>query len=186
MNKKDLSLRSIERTDAAYLMGLMNQEQVAQRSMLGEKVTLPRALQSVKESQDPDNALDMWMIMRGTKRLGKVNSIQLGEGDVLLGYSVSPEQKNKGVATEAVRQLIALLTSPMDSRLRGNDEKMGSNKSIRRLQALVEPDNIASIRVLEKNDFGLVGLIERSASLGSGANRDLLLYEIDYNEKRED
>ncbi len=164
MTNTTITLRPVEHADAAYLMGLMNHEQVADRSMLTQHVTLPRALQSIKEAQDPSNVLDMWMVIRGKKRVGKVNSIRLGNGDVLLGFSVSPECQGKGAATEGLRQLIALLTNKKDK--------------LNRLQALVEPDNMPSKRVLEKNDFGLVGLIERSATLGSGANRDLLLYEI--------
>ncbi len=60
------------------------------------------------------------------------------QGTVEIGYSIVPAYRNRGLATEAIRALTAwALEQP----------------GVRRVVAACEPDNTASIRVLEKAGF---------------------------------
>lgn len=79
-----------------------------------------------------------------------------------LGYTFHRGHWGKGYATEAVSQLLEI----------GFDTLL-----LERISASCHPDNIGSIRVLEKSGFTLEGRL-RSHRLARGARRDSLLYSI--------
>ena len=55
-----------------------------------------------------------------------------------IGYMLSPEFKGKGIVTEAIQLIV----------------KYGFNEmNMHSLEAIIDPENIASARVLEKNNF---------------------------------
>ncbi|MBQ9535599.1 MAG: GNAT family N-acetyltransferase [Clostridia bacterium] len=79
-----------------------------------------------------------------------------------LGYYIAEEYWNKGVCTEAVRQLAAHILESSD---------------IIRIFAEAYEDNIASCRVLEKAGFSFEGLM-RKAAIKNGVVKDIKLYAL--------
>lgn len=69
--------------------------------------------------------------------------------DAEIGYFLLNEYSSKGIATEAVRQICRIAFSKLD---------------IIRITGLVYEPNIASRRVLEKNDFVLEGVIKNAVN----------------------
>lgn len=79
-----------------------------------------------------------------------------------LGYVLARAHWGKGIATEAVRLAI---------------ERGFSDLSIQRIEAFVDPDNMGSIRVLEKAGLTCEGLLQ-NYSLHRGRLRDRYLYAL--------
>jgi RimJ/RimL family protein N-acetyltransferase len=79
-----------------------------------------------------------------------------------LGYVISKSFWNTGVTSEAVR--LAL-------------EKGFKDLGVKRIEAYVDPENIGSIRVLEKNGFKLEGLLKKYV-VHRGNIRDRHLYAV--------
>lgn len=79
-----------------------------------------------------------------------------------LGYTFHRSYWGNGYATEAVRQLLELGFGQLQ---------------LERIAATCHPDNIGSIRVLEKSGFQFEGRL-RSHKLVRGARRDSLLYAV--------
>ena len=77
-----------------------------------------------------------------------------------LGYSLAEEQWGKGFATEALTALTDFLWNETD---------------VLRLQAIVEADNPASIRVLEKSGFQAEGTMQ-SYVINKGKPSDVILF----------
>ena len=85
-------------------------------------------------------------------------------GTAGLGYWVLARARRRGLATSAVR---------MPTRWAIADA------GLRRIEALVEPGNRASLRVLERSSFRREGLLRDSLDLGDGARRgDAYLYSL--------
>ncbi len=83
-------------------------------------------------------------------------------GVVGLGYWVVASRRQQGLASNAVHLVSSwALSSPQ----------------LRRVEALVEPANVASIRVLERVGFQREGLLRRYLDLGSG-DGDVLLFAL--------
>jgi RimJ/RimL family protein N-acetyltransferase len=79
-----------------------------------------------------------------------------------IGYSIAPNERGKGYATEAVTIMV---------------DYIFLSKEIVRIQAHIDPRNIASQKVVEKNGFKKEGLI-RKCFFSKGEWRDMLLYSI--------
>lgn len=80
--------------------------------------------------------------------------------DSEIGYFILSEKYSKGIMTEAVRQICALAFSTLD---------------ITRITGLVYEPNVASRKVLEKNDFVLEGVM-KNAVTKNGKIYDLCIY----------
>lgn len=80
--------------------------------------------------------------------------------DSEIGYILLAEKYSKGIMTEAVRQICELAFSALD---------------ITRITGLVYEPNVASRRVLEKNNFVLEGLM-KNAVAKNGEIYDLRIY----------
>lgn len=79
-----------------------------------------------------------------------------------LGYVIAREYWGKGYATEAIKLAV----------------KSGfADLEIERIEAFVDPDNVASQRVLEKNGFTKEGLL-RSCIVQKGKVKDRIIYSI--------
>jgi RimJ/RimL family protein N-acetyltransferase len=79
-----------------------------------------------------------------------------------IGYSLVPNERGKGYATEATKIMVDYLFL---------------SKETVRIQAHIDPRNIASQKVVEKNGFKKEGLI-RKYFFAKGEWRDMLLYSI--------
>jgi len=77
-----------------------------------------------------------------------------------LGYVIAKEFWNKGIVSEAVKETLRLGFQDL---------------SIVRIEALVDPENVGSIKVLEKNGFQFEGKLKKYV-IHRGQVRDRLLY----------
>lgn len=94
--------------------------------------------------------------------LGVVGFLLMDQARGNFGYWVGKDARGRGVATRALR----LLT-------RWAAEEHG----LARLQLIVEPENLASIRVAEKAGFRREGLLRSYIEL-RGARRDVYMYAL--------
>lgn len=85
----------------------------------------------------------------------------------MVGYTIAPEHQGKGYATEAVGALVDRLVAD----------------GVHRVTATLDPDNLASARVLERCGFRFTG-IARSAALVRGEWKDDARFEILAEERR--
>ena len=102
------------------------------------------------------------------KLIGSI-SVEKKDDDAEIGYMLLNEYSNKGIGTEAVRQVYSIAFKIL---------------SLEQITANVFQPNIASIRVLLKNGFKYRGAIP-NAVIKDGNVYDLLTYELskDYNEE---
>ena len=80
--------------------------------------------------------------------------------DSEIAYMLNEDKWSRGIMTEAVRQICELAFDCMD---------------IRRISAMVQRPNEASIKVLEKNGFVLEGIM-KNAVIKRGEVRDICVY----------
>jgi len=92
-------------------------------------------------------------------------SVRRGTQTVETGYDLHPDYWNKGLMTEALREMIRFTFGP------------GSPVPVHRIEALVMPGNIASIRVLEKLGFDREGC-RREFGFWKGCYQDVDLYAL--------
>ncbi len=85
----------------------------------------------------------------------------------MIGYTLAPEQQGRGYATEAVGALVDWLVA----------------KGVHRIAATLDPNNLASARVLERCGFRYIGTA-RSAALVRGRWEDDARFEILAAERR--
>ena len=92
--------------------------------------------------------LGLWICDRATGIVigsGMYKGEPNGDG-VEIGYGISPEWERKGAASALVAQLVAFAT----------------DNGVIRVYAHTLPDNVASQRVLEKNEFSLIGPVHHA------------------------
>ena len=95
------------------------------------------------------------------KLIGSI-SVEKKDDDAEIGYMILNEYTNKGIATEAVKQICSIAFKAL---------------SIEQITANVFQPNIASIRVLLKNGFKYKGNIP-NAVIKDGNVYDLLIYVL--------
>ena len=95
------------------------------------------------------------------KLIGSI-SVEKKDDDAEIGYMILNEYTNKGIATEAVKQICSIAFKAL---------------SIEQITANVFQPNIASIRVLLKNGFKYKGTIP-NAVIKDGNVYDLLIYVL--------
>ena len=95
------------------------------------------------------------------KLIGSI-SVERKDDDAEIGYMLLNEYTNKGIATEAVKQVCTIAFKIL---------------SLEQITANVFPQNIASIRVLQKNGFKYKGAIP-NAVIKDGNVYDLLIYAL--------
>ena len=102
-----------------------------------------------------------WAIVCDEKLIGSI-SVEKKDDDAEIGYMILNEYTNKGIATEAVKQICSIAFKAL---------------SIEQITANVFQPNIASIRVLLKNGFKYKGTIP-NAVIKDGNVYDLLIYVL--------
>lgn len=151
--------------DYKELMEICNR---ADRRYLSNRISLPYtesdALSWISKAKQID---DYEGVFRAIVADGKiVGSISVERKpdifcvDAEIGYMILPEYSAKGIATEAVAAICGIAFFDL---------------SLSRISAVVLADNIASIKVLEKNGFEFEGTLRRAASK-NGKIYDLRLY----------
>ena len=84
-------------------------------------------------------------------------AFEVQAGTAGVGYWVLARARRRGLATAAVRMLTRWAMA---------------DAGLRRIEALVEPGNRASLRVLERSSFRREGLLRDFLDLGDGGRRD--------------
>ena len=102
-----------------------------------------------------------WAIVCDGKLIGSI-SVEKKDDDAEIGYMLLNEYSNKGIGTEAVRQVCSIAFKVL---------------SLEQITANVFQPNIASIRVLLKNGFKYKSAIP-NAVIKDGNVYDLLIYVL--------
>ena len=92
-------------------------------------------------------------------------SVRRGTQTMEMGYELHPVFWGKGIMSEALRAMIDFAFGPQDL------------LPVHRMEAIVMPDNIASIRVLEKLGFALEG-VRREFGFWKGRYQDVYLFAL--------
>ena len=93
--------------------------------------------------------------------LGDCGYHVISDSEAEIGYTLAPRYQRKGYATEVVETLLTYLFE---------------NAQFKMVTASTDPENDASIRVLEKNGFKKSRLLEKSVKI-RGEWRDDLVFE---------
>ncbi|MEL6977839.1 MAG: GNAT family protein [Pseudomonadota bacterium] len=154
-----IEARSYEPADLAYLRGLAAQASIRRADAL--PVSEEDAVWSAFIEARHNTRCRLIMIIADGAPAGFVNLTNWGVKEVYqIGYCVDEARQGAGVATQAVAATAAAL-------FKGSE--------CLRLQATVEPENAASIRVLEKAGFQREGVMRLGAKIGERL-RDVLLF----------
>ena len=163
MKHLKLELRHWTQADAMELTSLCN---AVDRRFLSDRLPYPYmekdAEEWLKMVTDNDTITGIYRaIVYDGKLIGSI-SVEKKDDDAEIGYMILNEYTNKGIATEAVKQICSIAFKAL---------------SIEQITANVFQPNIASIRVLLKNGFKYKGTIP-NAVIKDGNVYDLLIYVL--------
>ena len=170
MKHLKLELRHWTQADAMELTSLCN---AVDRRFLSDRLPNPYTekdaeewLKTVSENEAVTGIYRA--IVYDRKLIGSI-SVEKKDDDAEIGYMILNDYSNKGIGTEAVRQVCSIAFKVL---------------SLEQITANVFQPNIASIRVLLKNGFKYKSAIP-NAVIKDGNVYDLLTYELskDYNEE---
>ncbi len=147
-------------------MGLTNLCNAVDRRFLSDRLPNPYTEKDAEEwlkmVNDNDEITGIYRaIVCDGKLIGSI-SVEKKDDDAEIGYMLLNEYTNKGIATEAVKQICSIAFKAL---------------SIEQITANVFQPNIASIRVLLKNGFKYKGTIP-NAAIKDGNVYDLLIYAL--------
>ena len=165
-----MELRHWTQADAMELTNLCN---AVDRRFLSDRLPYPYTEKDAEKwlkmvtNNDAITGIYRAIVYDG-KLIGSI-SVEKKDDDAEIGYMLLNEYSNKGIGTEAVRQVCSIAFKIL---------------SLEQITANVFQPNIASIRVLLKNGFKYKGAIPNAVIKG-GNVYDLLTYELsrDYNEE---
>lgn len=153
----DIVLRPLGEEDVPALVEACRDPEIPRRTSVPDGLTEAQARDFVVEG------VDVWAIVDADtdELLGTIGfKVRHARGD--FGYWLKKEARGRGVATRA----LVLLT-----RWAARERGLG------RLQLIVEPDNLASIRVAERAGFRREGRLRSYIEL-KGARRDVYMYSL--------
>lgn len=164
--QETVRLRPVSVEDAPELVRLLGDDREAVMCMA--RVPWPLELEGARRwLRNADQGETVFAVLRPSDGafLGTVG-FWPGRGEDAetfeIGYWIGREYWNQGYATAAVARTV----------------ESARRVGVECLQALVRPDNVASVRVLEKNGFVFLGEVERDLPLRGGMNA-LELWERD-------
>jgi len=153
-----VNLRIVEKDDLSLLHEWENDlenegefEPIRQKT----RIELEKAYDNLKDAQ--------WFYVekKDKTRIGFIAHF-LVAGEVELGYSIVPNERRKGYATEAIKILVDYLFL---------------SKDVVRVQARADPENFASWKALEKSGFTREGIL-RKTCFCRGAWKNDCIYSI--------
>ena len=153
-----MNLRIVEKDDLSLLHEWENDlenegefEPIRQKT----RIELEKAYDNLKDAQ--------WFYVekKDKTRIGFIAHF-LVAGEVELGYSIVPNERRKGYATEAIKILVDYLFL---------------SKDVVRVQARADPENFASWKALEKSGFTREGIL-RKTCFCRGAWKNDCIYSI--------
>ncbi|GLR14504.1 alanine acetyltransferase [Chitinimonas prasina] len=153
------SLLDFELANRAYFEGQINARDPAYYDL--EQVR--RAIETAAQERSQDRAYQ-YLIRVGDTLVGRVNLTGVARpyyNKASLGYRIGQDHGGRGYASQAV----ALVLEEAFHRL-----------GLYRIEAIVRPDNLGSVKVLERNGFTEFGRARRSMLL-NGVWHDLLHFE---------
>ena len=158
-----MELRHWTQADTMELTNLCN---AVDRRFLSDRLPNPYTEKDAKEwlkmVTDNDTITGIYRaIVCDRKLIGSI-SVEKKDDDAEIGYMLLNEYSNKGIGTEAVRQVCSIAFKIL---------------SLEHITANVFQPNIASIRVLLKNGFKYKGTIP-NAVIKDGNVSDLLIYAL--------
>ena len=158
-----MELRHWKQSDAMELTSMCN---AVDRRYLSDRLPNPYTEKDaegwLKMVTDNDATTGIYRaIICDGKLIGSI-SVEKKDDDAEIGYMLLNEYSNKGIATKAVKQLCTIAFKVL---------------SLEKITANVFPQNIASIRVLLKNDFYYKGTIP-NAIIKDRNVYDLLIYVL--------
>ena len=162
----ELELKQWALSDAKELTNLCN---AVDRRFLSDRLPYPYTEKDAEKwlkmvtNNDAITGIYRAIVYDG-KLIGSI-SVEKKDDDAEIGYMLLNEYTNKGIATEAVKQVCTIAFKVL---------------SLEQITANVFQPNIASIRVLLKNGFKYKGAIP-NAVIKDGYVYDLLIYVL--NEK---
>lgn len=154
-----VNLRVVEKEDLTLLTEWANDPEFG-----GEYEPLSQESQAELEKQyEKLTPKEKWFIIekKDGSKIGFITHFHVGNVPTI-GYTLIPNERNKGYCTEAVKIMVDYLFL---------------SKDIVRIQAETNPRNLASQKVLEKAGFQKEGLVRKSVFI-RGKWRDGLLYSI--------
>ena len=163
MKHLKLELRHWTQADAMELTSLCN---AVDRRFLSDRLPNPYTEKDAEEwlkmvtNNDAITGIYRAIVYDG-KLIGSI-SVEKKDDDAEIGYMILNEYSNKGLATEAVKQVCTFAFKVL---------------SLEKITANVFQPNIASIRVLLKNGFKYKGAIP-NAVVKDGNVYDLLIYGL--------
>jgi [ribosomal protein S5]-alanine N-acetyltransferase len=154
----DVALRTLVEADAPALAAAARDPLVPYYTSVPENYTLEHAREFIARGGNNFAIVDA----ETDEILGVIGFVLMDHGRGHFGYWVGKDARGRGVATRALRLLARWAAEEHD---------------LARLQLIVEPENLASIRVAEKAGF------RREARLRSyielrGARRDVYMYAL--------
>ena len=158
-----MKLRHWTQSDAKELTNLCN---AVDRRFLSDRLPNPYTEKDAEEwlkmVTDNDTITGIYRaIVCDRKLIGSI-SVEKKDDDAEIGYMLLNEYSNKGIGTEAVRQVCSIAFKIL---------------SLEQITANVFQPNIASIRVLQKNGFKYRSAIT-NAVIKDGNVYDLLIYVL--------
>ena len=163
MDHLKMELRHWVLSDAKELTNLCN---AVDRRFLSDRLPYPYTEKDAEEwlkmVTDNDTITGIYRaIVCDGKLIGSI-SVEKKDDDAEIGYMLLNEYSNKGLATEAVKQVCTFAFKVL---------------SLEKITANVFQPNIASIRVLQKNGFKHKGTLP-NAVVKDGNDYDLLIYGL--------
>ncbi|MXP26794.1 GNAT family N-acetyltransferase [Altererythrobacter indicus] len=160
------TLRKLVREDAAALFPSFSDDDMMKWWSCGPFISV----QALADWLVPESGWDKgrsWAITDHDSDLaiGRLAAIDMGDDVTELGYLISKERQGEGIATEALSSLVAHLF---------HDEKQ------RRVYADVDPDNVASNKILEKLGFTLEGRLREACTTHIGRRDSLIWGMLDH------
>ena len=159
----ELELKQWALSDAKELTNLCN---AVDRHYLSDRLPNPYTEKDAEEwlkmvSENEAITGIYWAIVCDGKLIGSI-SVEKKDDDAEIGYMILNGYSNKGIGTEAVRQICSIAFNVL---------------SLKQITANVFQPNIASIRVLQKNGFKHKGTLP-NAVVKDGNDYDLLIYGL--------
>lgn len=153
MTTARLTIRMMRAADTQRFIEYRNDPEVARYQDWDVPFTEAMATRLIRSQEQYDGPVDDFIVQLAIEVDGEVvGDLAVGLFDsarqATLGYSIMTSEQRKGLATEAAQATIAALF-----------EQAG----VHRIVATVDPENVASRRVLEKLGFRFEGRSLRSA-----------------------
>ena len=155
-------VRKLEETDVPALLQILSDPEVMKYSIRGicDKDATTQFIKWSRECYITHEVGPWALIMKDSNILigfcGVSPEEVEGQYEINLGYRLSRYYWNKGLATEATKAVVSYAFN---------------EKGVKSIMAIVEPDNIASIRVVEKSGFN-------SYRIASFHNRMVNIYQM--------